>query len=402
MLRELTTEHVKDPKNTTKMFNLAREYDKIGNGAAAISFYTRAADIEETDELLQYKCMIYAGQCFARQHNRDYTVFGFYQNAVALTLDRPEGYFLLSCEFAKRNEWHSCLIYAKLGLKHTDVETIVDINYPGEYSLRYMKALAMWKITGSDASKLEFFDLKYKTVLNAEYNEKVDRMLLETNYTASIPYKKEDINSYIFKFNSLRNIETNYSKCLQDMFVLSCHNGKRNGTYVEIGSGHESVNSNTFLLEKEFDWKGISIDKDKELSFNFGQSRRNTIIQMDALEIDYEGLLQKHCFPEIIDYLQIGVSSNSCELLKKMPFDSFKFGVITFKHNAYKNIESREESRKILIENGYVLVGRNISVNFTDGYEDWYVHHAIVENYMPLLTDEKINFAWQYLMNINN
>jgi hypothetical protein len=400
MLRELTTEHVKDPKNTNKMLNLAREYDKIGNGAAAISFYTRAADIEEIDKLLQYKCMIYAGQCFARQNNRDYTVFGFYQNAVALTLDRPEGYFLLSCELAKRNEWNSCLIYARLGLKHAKVETIVDINYPGEYALRYMQALAMWKIAGSDIARLEFFDLKYKTVLNDEYKEKVDRMLLETNYTASIPYKKEDINSYRYKFNSLENIETNYSKCLQDMFVLSCHNGKRNGTYLEIGSGHQTVNSNTFLLEKEFDWRGISIDNNKELSFNFGQSRHNTIMQMDALEIDYSELLQKHCFPEIIDYLQIGV--NSCKLLKKIPFDSVDFGVITFKHDSYKNSESREESRKILTEAGYMLVGRNISVNFIDGYEDWYVHPEIVENYVQLLTDEKINFVWQYLMNINN
>ena len=72
-LKTLLNEHVMDPKNTEKMYSLACEYDKLSQGAAAVSFYIRAADLEEKDTLLQYKCMIGASQCYARMGRRKYT-----------------------------------------------------------------------------------------------------------------------------------------------------------------------------------------------------------------------------------------------------------------------------------------------------------------------------------------
>ncbi len=59
------------------------------------------------------------------------------------------------------------------------------------------------------------------------------------------------------------------------MFVLSMLNGKKNGTYLEIGAGSYYYGNNTYLLEKSFDWNGISIDINESLSIDFNNNRNN-------------------------------------------------------------------------------------------------------------------------------
>lgn len=400
MLQELLNEHLLDTKNTHKMFELAREYDRLKQGAAAISFYTRAADLEEDDKFLQYQCMLYAGKCFERQGNRGYTTLGFYQHAVGLLLDRPEAYFILANEFAKKEDWHTCLIYAKLGLKYWYVLDILeDVDYPGDYALKYLVALCEWKIKTDQKSRLAFFNLKYNANLNDEYKTKVEIMLAEAKYPDTIPYSRENVASYKFPFDGIYSIETNYAKHFQDMFVLSCYNGKQKGSYLEIGSGHPFIHNNTALLETEFNWKGLSIDENEELSYKFAELRNNTILRMNALDINYSELLQKHCFNNVIDYLHIDTNNSSYEVLSKIPLNEYKFGVITFEHNGNINSEIREVSRHMLKSNGYILVGKNISYNLTDKCEDWYVHPDVVKFDPKMETDDKLNFVWSYMMN---
>ena len=43
----------------------------------------------------------------------------------------------------------------------------------------------------------------------------------------------------------------------QEWFVLDKLNYKRNGYFVDIGAGDGIVGSNTFVLEKFYDWHGI-------------------------------------------------------------------------------------------------------------------------------------------------
>ena len=47
LLNELVTEFALDSKNPQKIFDMAREYDRLEQGAMAIGLYLRAADIEE-------------------------------------------------------------------------------------------------------------------------------------------------------------------------------------------------------------------------------------------------------------------------------------------------------------------------------------------------------------------
>jgi len=46
----------------------------------------------------------------------------------------------------------------------------------------------------------------------------------------------------------------------QDKFVVNVLKEKRNGYFLEIGSNHPIKINNTYVLEKNYNWKGIMID----------------------------------------------------------------------------------------------------------------------------------------------
>jgi hypothetical protein len=56
----------------------------------------------------------------------------------------------------------------------------------------------------------------------------------------------------------LKYIPLSQSQIWQDLFVLSEFNSKYSGFIVEIGAGDGINGSTAFLMEKYFDWKGIS------------------------------------------------------------------------------------------------------------------------------------------------
>jgi hypothetical protein len=51
-----------------------------------------------------------------------------------------------------------------------------------------------------------------------------------------------------------------YSQIGQDLFVLNHFNNLRGGYFIEIGALNGITLSNTYLLEKNFEWKGICIE----------------------------------------------------------------------------------------------------------------------------------------------
>ena len=46
----------------------------------------------------------------------------------------------------------------------------------------------------------------------------------------------------------------------QDKFALTEAGCKRKGFYVDIGAGHGRKDSNTYLLDTEYGWRGLCID----------------------------------------------------------------------------------------------------------------------------------------------
>ena len=80
----------------------------------------------------------------------------------------------------------------------------------------------------------------------------VDWWIEQVGYPSTLPYTQNEKHKYRYKFDGLDTVVKNYSRHFQDMFVLSLLNGKKNGTFIEVGSGHPKLFNNTYLLEKEF------------------------------------------------------------------------------------------------------------------------------------------------------
>lgn len=184
-----------------------------------------------------------------------------------------------------------------------------------------------------------------------------------------------------YPFQGYEKIETNYSQAYQDIFVLSMLDGKEKGKYLEIGSGHPILGNNSYLLETVFNWSGLSIDKEIDHAL-YNQRSGETLVE-DALNIEYSEVLATFFLNEmVIDYLQIDCDppKQSYEILKKIPFDLYKFAVITFEHDYYCDPEKkyRSLSRDFLYSMGYKLVVGNIGVNSFSPFEDWWVNPDLV------------------------
>jgi hypothetical protein len=225
-------------------------------------------------------------------------------------------------------------------------------------------------------------------------------------------YTKDKYDRLKYKFKDSEKIDENQSQAYQDMFVLSMLNGKKNGTYLEIGASHAKMISNTYLLEKLFDWNGISIDISIESKHSFDEyNRKNTLIIEDALTLDYREILSKTKTKQI-DYLQLDIEPqyNTLNCLKLIPFDEYRFSVITYETDLYdpsinriQSLRNRDESREIILSHGYELVGGNIcNTSKNDFFEDWYIDPKIVNKDILNLYEKSTEFndiAENFLLN---
>lgn len=401
-----------DPENN---FDMARYYDQIGQTASALSYYLRAAERTE-DDLLRYECLILAAGCFEKQGARKFTMKGLLQQAVSIQPKRPEGYYLLSRFYEQHNgnegKWLDAYTTASIGLNVSDFEGLkplrTQINYPGKYGLLFQKAIVGYNCGLCDEAREILMDLHVNYDMDPHFTTVVRNNLINMGafFSKSLTlYKKEKHKNLKFKFHGSEKIEQNYSEAYQDMFVLSMLNGKRNGTYVEIGAGDPTYGNNTYLLEKDFEWTGVSFDISEEFVKGHREKRKNKCLLKDATTIDYEKFLRALSFDATIDYLQIDVdpAEISLQVLMTIPFERLRFAVITFEHDHYADPKSevRQKARKYLEEYGYKLIGRNISPDDKRPYEDWFVHPDLINKDIIEIfdkTSEDTKKAEKYMM----
>jgi len=203
-------------------------------------------------------------------------------------------------------------------------------------------------------------------------------------------YFKGDYEKLKTKFTGAEDIENNWSQSMQDMFVLTMLDGKKKGVYVEVGADQPRVISNTYLLETEFDWAGVSFELDGNKVSFFNTMRRNKCICDDATEFDYKFLFGERNYPKQIDYLQLDIdpAEGTLAALKKMPLDDYRFSVITYETDVYSSgADIQDEQIHILESKGYQLVAKNVKCE-GNPYEDWWVDPAIVseERWKPYYT----------------
>jgi hypothetical protein len=74
------------------------------------------------------------------------------------------------------------------------------------------------------------------------------------------------------------------------------------------------------------------------------------------------------------------VDDTYVEVLKKIPFERYKFKVITIEHDAYRFGDIyRNLEREFLEQRGYRLMVRNI-LDWVGQFEDWWVHESLLTN----------------------
>lgn len=389
-LEDLLYQYLDNPNDPETNFQMALYYDNLGQTASAVSYYLRTAERAPTD-ILKYESLIKASMCFNRQGSRNFTVKGLLQHAISLMPTRPEAYYLLSRHYEHNQvdgHWTNSYMIASIGEKVSNFNSPplrTWIDYPGYYGLTFQKALASWHCGLCDESRDLFkMMLKDKNV-NDNFKHVIINNLKWMNVYHEIPfdkYSREKFNNFKFKFPGLEEIEENYSEAYQDMFVLSMLKGKKNGTYLEIGAGSPFFGSNTVLLEK-FGWKGHGFDVNP-LAVN--GERKNPCVLKDALSVDYDQLLSDMEYGPIVDYLQVDLepAEITYRALEVIPWEKYKFRIITFEHDFYNDQSVREKSRELLHSKGYELLVTNIAPDTLRSFEDWWVHPDLVDKDMIL------------------
>jgi len=180
----------------------------------------------------------------------------------------------------------------------------------------------------------------------------------------------------VVPFDNYERIEKHYAQAGQDLFALSCLNGKTNGIYLELGCETPTIINNTYLLEDKFSWKGVSVDinpiqhpKDP-LSW---EQRNSILLKEDCRLLDFDkiiNLVDSNHF----DYLSLDLEPalTTLECLSNIPFDKVSFSVITYEHDAYSRGDfCKQESRKIMNKHGYKSICTDV-IWHGNVFEDWY------------------------------
>lgn len=202
-----------------------------------------------------------------------------------------------------------------------------------------------------------------------------------------------------------------YSQLGQDLKVLEFYNYKKSGFFIEIGANDGILISNTYLLEKDYNWTGICVEplidkfnllcknRKNSLCYNyavynksnervlFDISNKNHLfsgisqdiesykdmvdsnkIQIMVETITLTDLLEKAKAPHYIDYFSIDTEGSELKILQGINFDKYIFGLIHVEHN-YNEIK-RQEIKDLLISNNYIYLEEN-------QWDDCYKHISV-------------------------
>ncbi len=194
----------------------------------------------------------------------------------------------------------------------------------------------------------------------------------------------------------------------QDIFCLLTNSYKRGGFFVEFGATNGVDLSNTYLLEKKFNWTGILaepaaiwhddlkrhrtalIDLDcvwsssgQQLEFETTKevaefstisafsgsdrhaSKRKNSERSTVNTISLMDLLAKYSAPNLIEYLSVDTEGSELEILSSFDFSKYSFEAITVEHNY---TPAREKIHTLLQANGYRRVFERLSK-----WDDWYI-----------------------------
>ncbi len=211
----------------------------------------------------------------------------------------------------------------------------------------------------------------------------------------------------LIKKQTLRKSKSSVSisQAGQDHWVYGeVFNETEDGYFLDIGAHDGVLLSNTFLLEKRYNWKGICIEAnpntfadleanrdckcinkciDKQSgSVSFAlrgvmggivssdcdnrDDRKKEIVRLNTISL--QQLLVQEKAPSVIDYLSIDIEGAEDRVLLGFGFDVYKFNCITIERPS-------KEVRKLLIDKGYILIKE------IPGLDCFYIHTSFKDKY---------------------
>jgi FkbM family methyltransferase len=154
----------------------------------------------------------------------------------------------------------------------------------------------------------------------------------------------------------------------QEKWVLKHLNNKKGGFFVDCGAAHPHITSNSWILEKEFDWKGVCIEPNKFLFDELVKQRSAKCLNLavtnekgklpfrletlgssldkvsnmfspanfDIIEVEcdlLQNILDEIKAPSIIDYMSLDIPGSEYDVVESFDYDKYKVRLLTVKHN---------------------------------------------------------------------
>ena len=195
----------------------------------------------------------------------------------------------------------------------------------------------------------------------------------------------------------------------QDLWVLQTLGELRGGFFVEFGAQDGVACSNTLLLEREYDWRGIVAEPDPRCHDALRGNRPRSVVDTRCVHVEsgksvefilanpsplsviagYESpdihpelrdasdrtvietvsladLLDAYNAPPVIDYLSIDTEGSEYDILAAFPFDR------TVRCITVEYAEHREPIHNLLGRRGFRCVLPEVS-----DYESWFIHESV-------------------------
>jgi len=168
---------IKYPYNDISTYALADRYYKSKHYSSALSFYLRTAEYSELPNTV-YTSLVMIAKCIEKLEKRPHATTIAYSNAISYMPNRPEGYLALSKFHELRHEYHQTYLNACIGLQYTNYcKENKELEYLGEYTLEFQKAISAWHIGKEDESTELFKYLSTRKDLPDEYKTIVNNNL---------------------------------------------------------------------------------------------------------------------------------------------------------------------------------------------------------------------------------
>ncbi len=263
----------------------------------------------------------------------------------------------------------------------------------------------------------------FSRILSGDINDlkKIEDELISSLFWNLIEKKSE--GDFVDNFSGLlgyilSNKHLSYSQIFQDLWVLYLKNEKKNGFFIEFGACDGIRHSNTYILEKQYDWKGILAEPNPYWNENINQNRnceisRNCILGVDGEEVEFkavidnqelshstsinpsdihakngnrnnheifkvssmklETLLETYQAPVKIDYLSIDVEGAELEILNNFDFSKYFFDILTVE-NSNQDQDERLKIRNLMKNNDYRLLYEGFT-----RWDDLYLHKSFLK-----------------------